>query len=182
MSFLQKLGFVPSPSSSGEAGLLEAIEGRLSGLEPRRAQLVAAFGGLLARVANVDNGISGDELARMEDLLASHAALSIEEARIVAAIAREKTLRGTEAHLLTRSFNEVGSEEDKHRLIDCLYAVASADDQIAYVEDVEVRRIADALLVPWSEVLKLRAPYRAKLEELRLLRNIASTKPPTIPS
>ena len=64
------------------------------------------------------------------------------------------------------------SHESRKVLIDCLYAVAAADDQIARVEDVEVRRIADALLVAWSEVLKLRAPYRDKLEELRLLRGV----------
>jgi uncharacterized tellurite resistance protein B-like protein len=175
MSFLQKLGFAPSPSSE-DPGLLEAIEGRLSALEPRRAQLVAAFGGLLARVAYADDDISPGELARMEELLVWQAKLSVEEAPIVAAIAREKTLRGTQAHLLTRSFNEVASEEDKHRLIECLYAVASSDDQVAYVEDVEVRRIAEALLVPWSEVLKIRAPYRDKLEELRLLKGARRDK------
>ena len=78
MSFFRKLGFVPSHPSPREADLLEAIEARLSGLPSARAELVAAFGGLLARVANVDDGISGDELARMEDMLVSHDELSIE--------------------------------------------------------------------------------------------------------
>jgi uncharacterized tellurite resistance protein B-like protein len=176
MSLLRTLGFAPSASLPEDSSLLEAIERRLSGLEPARAQLVAAFGGLLARVANVDEEISGDELACMEDLLVSHAGLTVEEARVVAAIASEKTLRGTEANLLTRRFNEVGSEQDKRRLIGCLYAVASADDDVAYVEDVEVRRIADALLVPWSTVLEIRSPYRDKLEELRLLKGARGDK------
>ena len=176
MSLLRRLGFTPSPSLREDPGLLDAIERQLSEFAPARAQLVAAFGGLLARVAYADGEISGDELARMEDLLVSQTELAVEEARIVTAIAREKTLRGTEQHLLTRSFNEVGSEEDKHRLIDCLYAVASADDNVAYVEDVEVRRIADALLVPWSAVLKIRSPYRDKLEELRLLKSVRGAK------
>ncbi|MEA2624727.1 MAG: hypothetical protein QOD06_772 [Candidatus Binatota bacterium] len=176
MSLLRRLGFVPVHSPREEVDLLGAIEARLANVEPRRAELVAAFGGLLAQVAHVDGEISGAEVARMEDLLAAHGGLAVEEARIVATIARQETLRGTESYLLTRRFNEIGSDVDKLRLIDCLYAVASADDLVAYVEDVEVRKIAEALLVPWSEVLKIRAPYREKLEELRRLADVRERK------
>src|ERR1051325_11931899 len=170
MSLLRTLGFAPAPARPEDSELIDAIEARLSRLDPARAHLVAAFGGLLARLAYADDEISVAELACMEDLLVSHAGLSVDEAGIVAAIASEKTLGGAEVHLLTRCFNEVGSEQDKQRLIGCLYAVASADDDVAHVEDVEVRRIADALLVPWSTVLEIRSPYRDKLEELRLLK------------
>jgi tellurite resistance protein TerB len=72
---------------------------------------------------------------------------------------------------------EIASEEEKLRLIDCLYAVATADDLITYVEDREVRRIADALLIAPSQLQSVRAPYREKLEELQLLRR-ARARPP----
>jgi uncharacterized tellurite resistance protein B-like protein len=172
MSILQRLGLVSATLPPREYGLVEAIEQLLARLEPGRAEFVAVFAGLLARVAFADQEISDAEVSRVETLILGHGGLSLEEARAVAAIAKQKTLRSAEPHLLTRQFSAIASAEQRLTLIDCLYAVASADDLIAFVEDVEVRRIADALLLPWSEVLKIRSRYREKLEELQQLRAI----------
>jgi uncharacterized tellurite resistance protein B-like protein len=165
MSILERLGLVAAtvPPPAPE------IERRLSSLAPSRARYIAAFAGLLARVAYADGEISDAELARIESLVATHAGLGPEDARIVGAVAKTAILRDTEKHLLTRHFNEVANESEKLALIECLYAVASADDVVAFVEDNEVRQIASALLLPWSEVLKIRSRYRDKLEELRKL-------------
>src|SRR5256885_17262397 len=130
MSLLATLGFAPATKSPEAQGLVEALEASLGNLEPRRARLVAAFAGLLVRVAYADDEISVAELGRIEDLIADHMGLDREEARVVAAIAKHKSvlLHGAENYLLTRSFNDVASEAEKRRLIDCLYAVACADD------------------------------------------------------
>ncbi|MGH7896458.1 MAG: TerB family tellurite resistance protein [Candidatus Binatia bacterium] len=170
MSILQRLGLVPATVPPRDRGLVEDIERLLAHLEPGRAEFVAVFAGLLARVAFADQEISEAEVSRIETLILGHGGLSLAEAQAVAAIARHKTLRSAEPHLLTRRFGAIASGEQRLALIDCLYAVASADDLVAFVEDVEVRRIADALLVPWSEVLKIRSRYREKLEELQQLR------------
>lgn len=172
MSILQRLGLVPATVPPQEHGLVEGIERLLARLDPGRAEFVAVFAGLLARVAFADQEISDAEVSRIEILILDHGGLSFEEAQAVAAIARHKTLRDAEPYLLTRRFSAIASEEQRLTLIDCLYAVASADDLVAFVEDVEVRRIADALLLPWSEVLKVRSRYREKLEELQQLRAI----------
>ncbi|MGH7819455.1 MAG: TerB family tellurite resistance protein, partial [Candidatus Binatia bacterium] len=91
-----------------------------------------------------------------------------------AEIARNKTvaLRGAENHLLTRRFNERSSEEERLRLVDCLYAVATADDLVSHVEDREVRRIGAALMLPTTAVLEIRSRYRDRLEELQQLRKL----------
>lgn len=177
MSILQRLGLGSSNQERPE--LLEAIEEQLSRLEPARAELIAAFAGLLARVAYADDEISEPEVLRMERLIARQTGVSDDEARAISMIARQKTiaLRGMENYLLTRRFNELASEEEKRGLIDCLYAVATADDLVTYVEDREIRKIADALLIAPSELQAIRAPYREKLEELQLLRKARSPKP-----
>ena len=170
MSILQKLGLV-ARTDRRAPDLLDAIEERLRRLDPSRAALVAAFAGLLSRVAFADGEISAAELDRIETLIVSHVGLSTEEARVAAEIA-QRTLSGTEPYLLARCFNDVACEAERLALIECLYAVAAADDLVAQVEDAEVDRIAAAVLVSRADVLKIRSRYRDKLEELRALRSL----------
>lgn len=174
MSILRRLGLVASEVAPKEATVLEALEVRLSALGAKRAEFVAAFAGLLARVAFADAEISEAEVGSMERLITGHGGLTVEEAQAVVLVARNRTiaLAGADAHLLTRRFNELAGEEDRRHLVDCLYAVAAADDVVAHVEDREVRRVADALLLPAREVLEIRSRYRERLEELRLLRKV----------
>lgn len=173
-SLLRRLGIRVAEAEPAEAGFLDAVEERLRAMPTARAQLVAAFAGLLARVAYADEEISDEEGARIDDLVAAHSGLSGEESKAVTAIVRNRmvALRGAENHRLTRRFNEVADDEARRHLIDCLYAVATADDLVTHVEDREVRRIGDALLVPASEVLAIRSRYREKLEELQALRRL----------
>jgi uncharacterized tellurite resistance protein B-like protein len=171
MSILQKLGLV-APTHRRAPDLLDAIEQRLRRLDPSRAALVAAFAGLLSHVAFADGEISAAELDRIETLIVSHVGLSAEEAQAAAEIARQRTLSGIEPYVLMRCFNDVAHEADRLALIECLYAVAAADDLVAHVEDAEVDRIAAAVLVSRTDVLKIRSRYRDKLEELRALRRL----------
>lgn len=172
MSILERLGLAPAPSRPRADALTEAVERHLARLDETRARFVSAFAGLLAHVAYADEEISDAELAAIERLVAEHAGLASEEARVVGAIIKAGIFRETEKRLLTRHFNEVASDAEKGRLIDCLYAVACADQLVAYVEDREVRRIAEPLLFPWSEVQKIRSRYRENLDELRELRRL----------
>lgn len=171
MSILQKLGLVATPDCEG-TDLVDEIERCLRDLDPSRAALVAAFAGLLSRVAFADSEISGAELDRIHALMVTHVGLPAEEAHSVVEIARRRTLAGIEHYRLTRCFNDVASETERLGLIECLYAVAAADDSVAHVEDKEVDRIAAAVLVPRVDVLRIRSRHRDKLEELRALRKL----------
>jgi uncharacterized tellurite resistance protein B-like protein len=172
MSWLERLGFA-RPEGPREEGILEAIERGLPALPDDRRRLVAAFAGLLVRVAYADDEISEPEAARVESHLFA-LGLSPDEARAIAVIARNRTtaLRGAGQHLVTRAFNEVATEDEKRQVIDALYAIATADDLVTHVEDREVRAIGDALLLPPSVVLSIRSRYREKLEEMRELRKL----------
>jgi uncharacterized tellurite resistance protein B-like protein len=172
MSLLQRLGFAPAPSTPEDAGLLDAIDRRLGALGPERAGFVAAFAALLARVAYADGEISQAESERIAALVAERGRLSAVEARAIADLARHRmvALGGADNHLVLRRLNESATAAEKRGLVDCLYAVATSDDLVSFVEDREVRRIADALLLARSEVLEIRSRYREKLEELQLLR------------
>ena len=172
MSFLRKLGFVRGEPSSAELGLVETLEACLATVASERRRYVAAFAALLARVAYADEEISEGEADRIRAIVAEHGGLAPEETDAVVGLARNGTvaLRGQQKNLLTRAFNEVASEADRRHLVDCLYAVATADDLVTHVEDREIRLVADALLLPSGDVLAIRARYRDKLEELQRLR------------
>jgi uncharacterized tellurite resistance protein B-like protein len=152
--------------------LLAAIKDRLARLPAKRAELVAAFAGLLVRVANADDDISDAERRVLRELVAAHAGLTADESAAVADIVVHQTaeLAGIDYALLSRTFNEIGSVADKENLIDCLYAIATADDTVSVIEDDEIHRVARALLVSHTQLIAIRTRYREKLEVLRGMR------------
>ena len=167
----KRLGVGGRVSEPQEDSVLEEELGRV---EPERAERVAVFAALLARVAFADEEVSDLEVRSIAETVVRYGGMAESEAEAVAHVARDRTvaLRGVDDNRLTRRFNEVASEDDKVGLLECLYAVATADDLVTHVEDREIRRIADALLVPASRILEIRSRHREKLEELRELRSI----------
>jgi len=164
MSLLKLLGWAdaePQPER-----LAAAIQARLTNLAPPRAEFVAAFAGLLVRVAYVDRSISEAERAVLGPLLSSSAGLPVAEAETVVEIVTHQatTLGGISYASLTRAFNAIASDVHKQRLIDCLYAVATAEGSISVVEDEEVRAVARALLLSQPQFIAVRSRYKDQLE------------------
>ena len=97
-----------------------------------------------------------------------------EEAAVVGSLViRQATeLEGIEYALLTRTFNEFASGDEKQRLIDCLYALATADDEISLAEDEEIRAVARALLLSHDQFIRIRLQYKDKLEVIRSVRKL----------
>src|SRR5262245_3340289 len=122
MSLLKLLGWA-DPDSPPDR-LATAIQARLGRLTAERAEFVAAFAGLLVRVAYADRDISEAEHAMLQRLLVDNAGLSADEAETVAEIVTHQatTLEGISYASLTRAFNAIASVTEKERLIDCLYA------------------------------------------------------------
>lgn len=171
MSLLSLLGLGrtdPAPAP----GWMAAIKARLSRLPAARAELSAAFAGLLVRVAHADDDVSEAERATLHGLVKAHAGLTAEESAAVAEIVvhQATVLAGIDYASLTRVFNEIGSAEDKENLIDCLYAIATADQSVSVVEDEEIRRVSRALLLTHGQFIAIRTRYKDRLEVLRQLR------------
>jgi uncharacterized tellurite resistance protein B-like protein len=171
MSLLQRLGL----SGGGQAPrnrVAAAIGERLDRLPPTRAEFMAAFAGLLVRVAYADLEVSARERERLPDILVAHAGVTPDEAGVIAdvVIAQATALSGIDYSALTGSFNEVAGEEEKKRLIDCLYAIATADDAVSVPEDEEIRKVARALLLSHADFIAIRARYKEQLEVIRALR------------
>lgn len=186
MSLLKLLGWAPAePDSphddeqrsarrdtSRPAPLAATLQSRLTSLDAKRAEFVAAFAGLLVRVAYVDRSVSEAERAVLSRLLAANAELPADEAETVIEIATHAatTLGGISYASLTRAFNAIATAEEKLHLIDCLFAVATAEGSISLVEDEEVRAVARALLLSQQQFIAVRSRYKEQLEVIQAAR------------
>ena len=164
MSLLKLLGWAnaePQPER-----LAAAIQARLTNLTRTRAEFVAAFAGLLVRIAYVDRSVSEAERAVLGPLLAANAGLPPAEAETVIEIVTHQAiaLGGVSYASLTRAFNAMATNDEKERLIDCLFAVATAEGSISFVEDEEVRAVAQTLLLSHQQFIAVRRRYKDQLE------------------
>jgi uncharacterized tellurite resistance protein B-like protein len=154
----------PDAPTHGDTETVRRIVAQLDAIEPQRARYLAAFAYVLGRVANADLDISDAETARMVDLVQRVGKLPEEQAILAVAIAKSQNtlFGGTENFLVTREFRSVASEAERRDLLDCLFAVAAADDTISAEEEAQIRQIASELGVQHDEYVKVRLAYSDK--------------------
>ncbi len=171
----EKLGFkknaTGAAAKAGTSSLGRELAERLSIEDPQRLNYLAAFGGLLGRVAMADATVSEEEVGRIESILHTVSNLSAEEAAWMAQLVgrKAKELAGIENHLYLREINEQADKAQKLEIVSCLFAVAAADDEISPEENEEVRRISSALLLDHRDFIEIRRLYRDKLSVLKNL-------------
>ncbi|HET7754916.1 MAG TPA: TerB family tellurite resistance protein [Anaeromyxobacteraceae bacterium] len=163
MSILERLGLRrAAPAEDGDA--VHRIASELEAMEPAAARHLALFAFLLARVANVDQEISDAETRQMERIVELFGGLSPSQAALVVTIAKaQNRLFGeTQNFLAAREFRDTASEQQKHELLHCLFAVSAADDTITVAEEETIRVISRELLLTNDEYLAIRSEYRDK--------------------
>lgn len=152
-----------------ETETVRKIVRQLDTLEPERARYIAAFAYILSRVARADMDISEAETLEMERQVTRLSRLPAEQAVLVVQIAKTQAILfgGTENFLVTQEFNRIADYEQKLALLDCLFAVAAADNVISSVEDREIRLINDELLLTHKEFIAARSNFRQYLAVLK---------------
>lgn len=151
---------------------LATIEAELEALPLERARFFAAFAYLLARVADADLEVADRERDAIASVLQRHAELNEHDARIVAelAISQAEEIEGSLHNIVSRRFKELSDRNERIQLVDGLFAVAAADDEVSVQEGNEVFRIADELGLERLDVIAVRSRYREKLAEFKKLR------------
>jgi len=172
MSLLKKLFGIDSgetDTGSTETETMRRITAALEEMEPEKSRFIAAFAATLSRVAHADLDISETETRAMEKIIMERAHLPEEQAILVVQIAKSQSrlFGGTENYVVTREFSRMASREQKLALLDCLFAVSAADDQVSVAEDNEIRRIAEEFKLDHSEFIAARAAYRDYLSVLK---------------
>lgn len=169
-SLFKLLDFAPDQVQVRDPESVERIAQELAELGPR-ARYVAAFAYVLARVAHADWEISAEEVGVMEERVHAAAGLPPEHARLVVEIARSQALElgANENYVVTRLFRELSTREERLGLLECLFAVAAADEDISTKENHEIAIVAGELGLLPDEVTAVRARYRDKLAVLKNL-------------
>jgi uncharacterized tellurite resistance protein B-like protein len=157
-----KSGAGEHAKSPSETDTVRKITKALDCLDPERAKFIAAFAYLLGRTARADLNISPEETKTMERIIMDRGSLPEEQAVIVVQIAKTQNILfgGTENYLVSREFREMTTYEERMSLLDCLFAVAAADESITTIEDNEISQIADELRVEHNDFISIRSKYR----------------------
>jgi uncharacterized tellurite resistance protein B-like protein len=162
---LFKLNSNENSKSSSETETVRKIVQALDRLEPQRAKFIAGFAYLLGRVARADLTISLEETQMMERILKEQGGLPEEQAIIVVQMAKTQNILfgSTENFLVSRELKDAATHEEKMALLDCLFAVAAADNSVSTVEDNEISQIADELRIEHRDFILVRSKYRNQL-------------------
>jgi len=136
---------------------LEETEINIPEKELRRLSLA---GGLMARVAYVDQEVQEGEFDSMVSAIKGNWQLTDIEAALVAETAVSTINQGLDYYRLSRRFFESTTEEERVRFMDALFAVADADGRVSYEEIEEIRTIATVLKLSHKQFIdaKLKIP------------------------
>lgn len=175
MTFWKFLGISREPEArAGDAygTSAEAMRGvvdRLERLEPDRARYVARFAYVLGRVAHADLDVSEVETRAMEREVQALGGLNEDEAVLVVEIAKaqHRLFGSTDSYSITREFARESTTEQKRELVQCLFAVSAADEQVSGAEESEIRRIVKELDLTHEDFITARARHREHVAVLR---------------
>lgn len=170
MGLLDWLGLRPKPAlAQTDVETVRRIGEALDRLPPDQARFVGTFSLLLARVAHADLNITDDEVRRMEELVAEHTGLDAPQAALAVEIARtqHRLFGGTEDYQASRELRAVTDRDQRLGVLDCLFAVAAADDSVTSDEEEVIRRIATELGLEQTEYVAARQTVREKRAVLK---------------
>lgn len=122
--------------------------------------LQLATAALLVEVTKADFEEQVAENEATYALLKQHFDLSDEEAEALLGAGYAEAERVVSLQELTRLLHEKLSEDEKVRVIEMLWEVAYADSDLHAQEDYLVRKIADLLYVPHSQLIQARNRIR----------------------
>jgi len=173
MSILKFLGInvdtTGQATPTAETETVRKIVQKLDQLPEQQARYIAAFAFLLSRAARADLEISAEETALMERIVMQQSGLPEELALLVVQMAKTQNqlFGSTENYLVTREFERIATPEQKLALLDCLFAVTAADENITSEEDNVVKQIASELRLSHSDYIASRSRFREYLAVLK---------------
>lgn len=166
MSIRKFLGLTePENAAAPETETVRRVVESLENLPKDRARFIAAFGYILGRVADADLHISPKETRVMEEIVAIQGNIPPEQAVIVVQLAKthNQLFGATENFLVTREFARIATREERLALLDCLFAVSAAEDDISTTENNEIRQIASELGLEHREFIQVRSAWKDRL-------------------
>jgi uncharacterized tellurite resistance protein B-like protein len=138
---------------------LDQMETSISEEDRRRLSLA---GGLLARVANVDDEISDEEFDFIRGVLQAQWELEPEASAYVTQVAISEISKGMDYFRLTREFFKATTAGEREKFVFILFKIGAADGDLTFEETEEIRTIANGLKLTHQQFID--AKMRAKEE------------------
>lgn len=121
---------------------------------PLEHRLQLACAALMVEMVHVDDHFTNDEEIRLKHLLKKRFKLNIEELASLIDLAHDKKHEATDYHEFTSLLNEHYSQQQKIKLVEDLWQLAYADQQLDKFEEHLLRRLADLLHVPHQAFIR----------------------------
>jgi uncharacterized tellurite resistance protein B-like protein len=115
---------------------------------------------LMAEVMVSDGGSSALERGEIQAILEQYFRLGREDVDAILVTAEQEASDATSLFEFTRKINDHFSHEQKSRLVEHLWRVAYADNELDKFEEATIRKVADLIHVPHSVFIQ--AKLRAK--------------------
>ncbi len=125
-----------------------------SGSREDALQLATAV--LLVEMSRADYVMDKAQQQSIIELLSQCFELTENEANLLLEVAHEEADAAVSLHEFTRLLNERLSYEDRIHVVEMLWRVAAADDELHKYEDALVRKVADLLYVRHSDLVRSR--------------------------
>jgi uncharacterized tellurite resistance protein B-like protein len=110
-------------------------------------------GGLMARVAYVDQKVTDEEYRQILQALQDNWEISQVEAALVAEVAVSDIGKDLDYFRLTRQFFDSTTEKERVCFLDVLFAVTTSDGRASYEEIEEIRKISKGLLLTHQQFI-----------------------------
>ncbi|NIQ03465.1 MAG: hypothetical protein GWM98_26415 [Nitrospinaceae bacterium] len=109
---------------------------------------ICLLGTLLASVAHVDDHLDAAEKKSLKEVLEDRFDFSGKELEILIEVVEELSRQGFDFHEVMTQVNQLLTYNERCDLIDCFFAIATADGEISHEESEQIRRITKAMHIP----------------------------------
>ena len=128
-------------------------------IEARALNRYTLFGAVLGRVADVEDGISEEELAKVRDILTERFDIRPPLLDWVTQAVNEASSANMDRQGLLSEFNRISDSAERKVLLDAAFAVAAADGVVGKQELEELRLISNFLWIDPREFNEIRVRW-----------------------
>lgn len=135
-------------------------EGRSLDLADEQLRKLGLAGGLMARIAKVDEQVSEDEIETMVNIMTDTWQISRDEAVFVTNVALSSLDVTYDYYRMTREFATSTSLDERRRFMIALFLIAGADQDVSFDETEEIRLIAHGINLSHEDFISAKLQAR----------------------
>jgi len=128
--------------------LKAAKRGQKITLPEEEMYYLCLLGTLLASVAEVDGHFDETEKKALRKVLQEKFTFDKKEMEILFEVVEEQAKQGFDFHEVMTQTNQIVTYSGRLNLMDCFFAIATADGEISHPESEQIRRITKAMHIP----------------------------------